>query len=72
MTLTPLVHSGDELRRMNGLGAVVATFGSIRQIPASEPFFNPGFDVGTGIITERGVCKASREGLAGLYPEFAA
>jgi methylthioribose-1-phosphate isomerase len=23
----------------------------------------------TGIVTERGVCAASREGLLGLYPE---
>ncbi len=35
---------------------------------------NPGFDVTparyvTGLITERGVAAASREGLAGLYPE---
>jgi methylthioribose-1-phosphate isomerase len=35
---------------------------------------NPAFDVTparlvTGLITERGVCKASREGLLGLYPE---
>ena len=35
---------------------------------------NPGFDVTparlvTGIITERGVAEASREGLLRLYPE---
>jgi len=35
---------------------------------------NPAFDVTparlvTGLITERGVCPASREGLIGLYPE---
>lgn len=35
---------------------------------------NPGFDCTparllTGLITERGVCAASREGLLGLYPE---
>jgi methylthioribose-1-phosphate isomerase len=38
---------------------------------------NPGFDVTparlvTGLITERGVAKASREGLLALYPEQAA
>jgi methylthioribose-1-phosphate isomerase len=38
---------------------------------------NPGFDVTparlvTGLITERGVAKASREGLLALYPERAA
>jgi methylthioribose-1-phosphate isomerase len=35
---------------------------------------NPAFDVTpahlvTGLITERGICKASREGLSALYPE---
>jgi methylthioribose-1-phosphate isomerase len=35
---------------------------------------NFGFDVTpakfvTGLITERGVCQASREGLLGLFPE---
>jgi len=25
----------------------------------------------TGLITERGVCAASKDGLAGLYPELA-
>jgi hypothetical protein len=24
----------------------------------------------TGLITERGICAASREGLAALFPEF--
>jgi methylthioribose-1-phosphate isomerase len=43
-------------------------------LPASSPVANPGFDVTparlvTGLITERGVCEASRAGLAGLYPE---
>ncbi|MEM9343554.1 MAG: S-methyl-5-thioribose-1-phosphate isomerase [Pseudomonadota bacterium] len=37
---------------------------------------NPAFDVTprhlvTGLITERGVCEASPEGLTGLFPEFA-
>jgi methylthioribose-1-phosphate isomerase len=37
---------------------------------------NPAFDVTparllTGLITERGVCPASREGLLSLYPERA-
>jgi methylthioribose-1-phosphate isomerase len=37
---------------------------------------NPAFDVTpnrlvTGLITERGICEASAEGLAGLFPEMA-
>ena len=40
-----------------------------------SPAANPAFDVTparliTGLITERGVCAASHEGLLGLYPEM--
>jgi methylthioribose-1-phosphate isomerase len=43
-------------------------------LPESSPVANPGFDVTparlvTGLITERGVCEASRAGLLDLYPE---
>lgn len=43
-------------------------------LPASSPVANPAFDVTparlvTGLITERGVCTASRRGLLELYPE---
>jgi len=45
--------------------------------PEGTAVQNPAFDVTparyvTGLITERGVCPASREGLAGLYPDRAA
>ena len=45
-------------------------------LPASSPVANPAFDVTparwvTGLITERGVCEASRAGLVGLFPECA-
>ena len=44
--------------------------------PQESAVANPGFDVTparlvTGLITERGVCAASAEGLLGLYPERA-
>ena len=44
--------------------------------PATSPAANPAFDVTparlvTGLITERGICPASREGLLALYPEQA-
>jgi methylthioribose-1-phosphate isomerase len=44
--------------------------------PEGSPARNDAFDITparlvTGLITERGVCKASTEGLAGLYPERA-
>jgi len=43
--------------------------------PDGTPGGNPAFDVTpgalvTGLITERGVCEASRAGLTGLFPEF--
>ena len=48
----------------------------MRVTPAGSAAHNPGFDVTparlvTGIITERGVAPASREGLARLFPERA-
>ncbi|MFP4560472.1 MAG: S-methyl-5-thioribose-1-phosphate isomerase [Thiohalorhabdus sp.] len=44
--------------------------------PEGTPAANPAFDVTpaslvTRLVTERGVCAASEEGLAGLYPERA-
>jgi methylthioribose-1-phosphate isomerase len=48
---------------------------SIRISPENSPAANPAFDVTparlvTGLITERGISKASREGLTALFPEF--
>jgi methylthioribose-1-phosphate isomerase len=50
---------------------------SVRTVAEGSPVGNPAFDVTparlvTGLITERGVCAASEEGLAGLFPEEAA
>jgi methylthioribose-1-phosphate isomerase len=47
---------------------------SVTITPLGSAVANPGFDVTpgrlvTGLITERGVCAASAEGLRGLYPE---
>jgi methylthioribose-1-phosphate isomerase len=47
---------------------------SVRIVPEGSAALNLAFDVTpgrlvTGIITERGVCPASREGLLSLYPE---
>jgi len=51
-------------------GAVTA----VRITPAGATARNFAFDVTparlvSGLITERGICAASREGLRGLYPE---
>ena len=44
--------------------------------PVGTAAANYAFDVTparlvTGLITERGVCQASKDGLTGLYPEYA-
>ena len=47
---------------------------TVRVTPAASPAANYAFDVTpsrlvTGLITERGVCAASQDGLLELYPE---
>jgi methylthioribose-1-phosphate isomerase len=49
---------------------------TVQIVPDGSAALNVAFDVTparyvTGLITERGVCKPSREGLLGLYPEQA-
>ncbi|MFO1352386.1 MAG: S-methyl-5-thioribose-1-phosphate isomerase [Gammaproteobacteria bacterium] len=69
-------RGGDEVSRIAGRaesGAIV----TVTLTPESSPTANYGFDVTparliTGLITERGVVAASREGLARLFPERAA
>lgn len=46
----------------------------VQLIPSGSGAANPAFDVTparliTGLVTERGVCAASREGLLGLFPQ---
>jgi methylthioribose-1-phosphate isomerase len=50
------------------------TIATVRVVALSSPGANPAFDVTparlvTGLITERGRCAASAEGLLGLFPE---
>lgn len=49
----------------------------VQVTPEGTPGGNPAFDVTparlvTGLITERGTCAASEEGLAGLFPDLSA
>jgi methylthioribose-1-phosphate isomerase len=68
-------RSADEVLVMSGR----TRDGKVLQVEIAapgSPARNDAFDVTparlvTGIVTERGVCAASREGLAGLYPEQA-
>jgi methylthioribose-1-phosphate isomerase len=48
---------------------------TVRVVPESSPALNLAFDVTparlvTALITERGVCPATRGGLRGLYPDL--
>ncbi len=66
-------RSAGEVTEIAGLGAGGA-IARVRLTPAGSPAANPAFDVTparlvTGLITERGVAKASREGLLALFPE---
>ena len=65
-------RGGEEVRYIQGLHD-----GEIKKVlltPVDSPAANFAFDVTparlvTGLITERGICEASEEGVLGLYPE---
>jgi methylthioribose-1-phosphate isomerase len=71
-------RSADEVRVMAGAlldeeGQACGT-ASVRICPETTNARNWAFDVTparliAGLITERGVCEASEEGVLGLYPE---
>ena len=68
-------RSGREITHVTGRSATGEVLTLELTAPGS-PARNPGFDVTparlvTGLITERGVAQASREGLAALFPERA-
>lgn len=69
-------RSTRELTHMRGRTEAGA-FETVEIVAPGSPAANPAFDVTparlvTGIITERGLALASREGLLALYPEQAA
>lgn len=64
-----------EVTNVQGLGST-GVIGEVQVSPNGTPGGNPAFDVTpnrlvTGLITERGVCAATAEGLIGLFPEMA-
>ncbi|TPL43695.1 S-methyl-5-thioribose-1-phosphate isomerase [Mesorhizobium sp. B2-4-6] len=66
-------RSGDEVSLVWGKTAD-GKIAQVRVSPDATPAANPAFDVTparlvTGLITERGVAKASREGLRAMFPE---
>jgi len=69
-------RAADEVTTVVGAAASGAIT-RVRVAPDGSRAHNPGFDVTparlvTGIVTERGVAAASRDGLARLFPERAA
>ena len=65
----------DEVSRIQGV-TEAGDIATVRVTPDGTEAGNPAFDVTparlvTGLVTERGVCDASAEGLAGLFPEMA-
>lgn len=66
-------REASEVRIMNGK-AVDGTVLDVQICPDETPARNWAFDVTpnrliTGLISERGICQASEEGIASLYPE---
>jgi methylthioribose-1-phosphate isomerase len=64
-----------EVTTMTGR-ALDGSIATVRIVPTGSPAANPAFDVTparlvTGLITERGRCAASAEGLSSLFPEAA-
>ena len=62
-----------EITRVAGRGPE-GQLATVDVSPPRSPALNPAFDVTparlvTGLVTERGICAASAEGLRALYPE---
>ena len=68
-------RDADEVATLTGLGRDGAAT-TVRVIPPGSPAANPAFDVTparlvSGLITERGLCDATEDGLRGLFPDLA-
>ena len=68
-------RAADEVTKIQGRTAAGDVV-TVEIVPEGAQGGNPAFDVTparlvTGLITERGVCAASKDGLKGLFPEKA-
>lgn len=68
-------RSQDEVKYFIGKSTATGNIDSVLICPETTPASNYGFDVTparlvTKIITDRGVCNASEEGLLELFPEY--
>ncbi len=67
-------RDGREVSHMEGWDEERNRSARIRVIPLTTEVANPGFDITparlvTGLITEKGICSASEEGIKGLFGE---
>ena len=67
------IRSENEVKYMDG--KTKDGFANVLITPAHTPAANYGFDVTparliTGLITERGICKASEDSILNLFPEY--
>jgi methylthioribose-1-phosphate isomerase len=65
-------RDGSEISCMDGWDSESQSLVNVRILPETTAVNNPGFDITpgrlvTGLITEKGVCKASKEGIASLF-----
>ena len=68
-------RDGAELSHVSGK-LPDGTVATVQIAPEHSPMANYGFDVTpahlvTALVTERGICSASVEGLRGLFPDLA-
>ena len=68
-------RAGDEVSHVQGRNDAGETT-NVMVTPDGTSVGNPAFDVTparlvTGLITERGICRASEDGLSGLFPDLA-
>lgn len=69
-------RAAKEVSHVQGVGDS-GRIAAVQVTPSGTGVGNPAFDVTparliTGLITERGVCAASSDGLAGMFPDLAA
>ncbi len=67
-------RGGEEVSHLAGYEETAGAEVEVRLTPESSPTANYAFDVTparliSGLITERGICRASREGVSELFPE---
>ena len=65
-------REGAEISHIEGWDRESQAVISVRILPEASRVKNPGFDVTpgrlvTGLITEKGICEASEEGISSLY-----